>query len=76
MNNNPIKSTIIDITPKEFRCLSVACPAIYSIIGENNFAIVGKKADGKNLGLAERVGKDEEVIIVDREMLRKIFTSD
>ncbi len=65
MKNNKMN----EITPKSYRCYLVACPAVYSIEGEGKLAIVGKKADPKDLGIADRVGKDEQVIIVDREMI-------
>lgn len=64
------KNKIKEITPKSYTCTFVGvCPAVYSIEGEGKVAIVGKKADPKELGIADRVGKDEQVIIVDRGMI-------
>ena len=64
------KNKIKEITPISYRCSYViVCPAVYSIEGEDKLAIVGKKADPKDLGIADRVGKDEQVIIVDRGMI-------
>ncbi len=63
------KNKIKEITPKSYICTLVGCPAVYSIEGEGKVAIVGKKADPKELGIADRVGKDEQVIIVDRGMI-------
>ena len=62
-----------ELTPYKYRCGVSMCPALFSI-GEKaeKLAIIGKKADPKELGIADRVGKDEQVIIVDRDMLRFI----
>lgn len=68
------KNKVVEITPKSYRCSYVlVCPAVYSIEAEGKLAIVGKKADPKELGIADRVGKDEEVIIVDRGMIEGLF---
>ena len=64
------KNKVIEITPKSYSCSYViVCPAVYSIEGEGKLAIVGKKADPKDLGIADRVGKDEQVVIVERGMI-------
>lgn len=63
-----------EITPKEYYCTAVACPAIYETMGKDKLVIVGRKVDNpEKLGIAGRIGKDEQVVIVDKEMLRKIF---
>ncbi len=67
------KNKIKEITPKSYGCTLVTCPAVYSIEGEGKLAIVGKKANPKDLGIADRVGKDEQVIIVDRGMIEGLF---
>lgn len=65
---------LIEITPKSFSCGPLGgCPAVYVIEGEDKLAIVGKKIKASKLGIAGRVGKDEEVITVDRDMIRQIF---
>lgn len=67
---------LINITPSKFMCLvGPACSAVYflELEGQDKLAIVGKKADPKELGIADRVGKDEQVIIVDRGMIEGLF---
>lgn len=63
-----------ELTPYKYRCgVAAVCPAVFSI-GEkgDKLAIVGKKADPKELGIADKVGKDEQVIIVDRGMIEAL----
>jgi hypothetical protein len=62
-----------NITPKFLRCAAAGCPAIFEILEENKVLIIGSKADLRKLGLYKRVGKDEEAVIVPKEMLRQIF---
>ena len=65
---------IKEITPQNFMCCwGGGCPAVFEIVGEDKFVIVGSKANYKKLGLLKRVGKNEEAITVDKEMLRQIF---
>ena len=61
------------ITPLNLMCAGGGCPAVFEIIGQNKLVIVGLKADRKALNLSEKIGKDEEAIVVDKEMLQKIF---
>ena len=65
-----------EITPSRHMCaVVISCPAIFQIEtaqGEK-LAIVGEKGDPKELGIADKVSNDEQVVIVDREMLRQIF---
>jgi len=63
-----------EITPKGYQCTGVACPAVYEVVGKNKLVIVACKIDNlEKLGIAKRVGENEEAVIVDKEMLRKIF---
>ncbi len=79
-----------EITPKEYQCTAMACPAVFEITPEafrcaaaacpgvfeegKKLVIIGRKVNNlKKVGLAKRVGKDEEAVIVDKEMLRQIF---
>ncbi|PJC77400.1 hypothetical protein CO010_00520 [Candidatus Shapirobacteria bacterium CG_4_8_14_3_um_filter_39_11] len=63
-----------EITPKAFQCSGVACPAVYEIVGMNKLVIVGSKINNlEKLGIAKRVGENEEAVIVDKEMLHQIF---
>jgi len=62
-----------EITPRYWQCCGGGCPAVFEIVGENKLIIVGLKANRKALNLSEKIGKDEEAIVVDKEMLQKIF---
>lgn len=65
---------LIEITPKAFLCTAAACPAVYTTEKGDKLAIVGRKVDNpEEIGINEKIGKDEQVVIVDREMLRQIF---
>ena len=70
------KIKLKELTPSSHMCVGlISCPAIYQMeTGQGDkLAIVGKKADPKELGIADKVSNDEQVVIIDREMLRKIF---
>jgi len=68
-----VKRKAIEITPSSFMCAAAMCPAVYLLKGDSKIAIVGKRTNAAELGIEDKVGKDEEVVIVDREMLRQIF---
>lgn len=62
-----------EITPKEYRCACAACPAIYEVMGDNKLVIIGSQVNLKQFGIAEKVGKNEQVVMIDKEMLKQIF---
>lgn len=63
-----------EITPKDYYCTAMACPAVYEGAEKGKLAIVGRKVDNPDkLGIAHKVGENEQIVIVDREMLRRIF---
>ena len=63
---------VFEITPKEYQCASMACPGVFE--EEKKLVIIGHKVNNlKKLGLAKRVGKDEQAVIVDKGMLQQIF---
>ena len=64
-----------EITPKAYQCGSFYwCPAVYEIVGEDRLVIIGKKVESPDkLGISKKIGKDEQAVIVDKEMLRQIF---
>ena len=64
-----------EITPKEYQCGSVVwCPAVYEIVGEDKLVIIGKKVENPDkLGISKKIGRNEQAVIVDKEMLRQIF---
>lgn len=62
-----------EITPKAYQCAAWACPAIYEAVGKGKLVIVGSKVDPEELGIAKKVGKNEQVVMIDKEMLKQIF---
>lgn len=62
-----------EITPKAYQCSAFACPAIYEAVGKGKLVIVGSKVDPEELGITHRVGRDEQVVMIDKEMLKQIF---
>lgn len=63
-----------NITPASFYCAAVACPAVFTSEDGNELFILGKKVENlKELGIQGKVSNDEQVISVDREMLRQVF---
>lgn len=66
-----------DITPKQYHCSLVACPSVFSIQDNpDKVIIVGKKVNVKESNLKQKVGDDEEAVMVDKEMLQKLFYKD
>jgi len=55
-------------------CACGGCPAVFEVVGENKLVIIGLKADRKVFNLGGKVGKNEEAIVVDKEMLKKILS--
>jgi len=64
---------IFEITPEEYQCAAWTCPSIFELKGEGKLVIIGRKVDPEKLEIADRIGRDEQAIIIDREILRKIF---
>jgi hypothetical protein len=62
-----------EITPQKFICTGAACYGIFEVLGQNKLVIIGSKANLRKFRLGKRVGKDEEAVIVPKEMLRQIF---
>lgn len=63
-----------EITPARYSCGILACPAVYITENEDKLVIVGQKVDNpEELGIAKRVGETEQIVMVDKEMLRQIF---
>ena len=63
---------LTDITPAKFLCDSwFACPAVF--VNEDSYVIIGKRinADGDISG---RVGSDEQVIQISRELLEQAIS--
>ena len=62
-----------EITPKAYQCTAAACPAVYEVVGKDKVVIVGSKVNPKELGIAKKVDKNEQVLMIDKEMLKQIF---
>jgi len=65
--------SIKDITPKEFKCIVGACPGIFET-DRNTYILIGvelKKDQLRHLGLQGRVGNDETVIEIPKDILNK-----
>ena len=62
-----------EITPKAYQCSFAACPSVYDVVGKDKLIIVGSEVNPKELGIAKKVCKNEQVVMVDKEMLKQIF---
>ena len=62
------KYRLVDRTPRAMRCGIGACAAIYEG-KENDYFIVGKQVDPKELGLAGKVGSGEVLIKVPKALI-------
>jgi hypothetical protein len=55
-------------------CVVASCPAVYSSEDGKQLFIVGKKVDDlKGLGIEDKVSDDEQVIVIDREIVRQVL---
>ena len=67
---------IKEVTPKEMfcikgtSCLFGGCPAIFET-NNNSYIIIGKKVNGKSLGISKRISKDEILIEVQKSLIDK-----
>ena len=57
-----------ELTPKIEMCGIGACPAVFET-NKGSYAIIGKKLDAKNLWVDKRVGKDEVLIEVPKNII-------
>ncbi len=60
-----------DLTPKVYlnACYPLpACPAVFET-NKDSYAIIGKKLDAKNLKVDKRVGKDEVLIEIPKNII-------
>ena len=72
---NHLEIKLINITPNKYMCGPLGgCPAVYCFEqgGKSKLAIVGKKIKANELGIADKVTKNEQVIIVDHDMVTQI----
>ncbi len=57
-----------ELTPKAEMCAGMACPAIFET-NKDTYALIGRKLDAKKLKIGQRVGKDEVLIEVPKELI-------
>ena len=57
-----------EVTPKPQMCVVGACPAIFES-NKKSYLIIGKKINGKDLGISKRIAKDEILIEIPKELL-------
>lgn len=60
-----------NITPEEFRCVSIAgCPAVYDL-EDGRLLIIGKIPSQDDLSSVKEIGNDELAIVIDAELVSK-----
>ena len=57
-----------ELTPEPLQCGVGACPAIFKTNRET-YALIGKKLDPKEMKVDKRVGKDEVLIEIPKELI-------
>jgi len=62
-----------EITPNTHLCTSFACPAIFELVGRDKLIIVGSEVNLEELGITHRVGRNEQAVMIEKEMLKRIF---
>lgn len=67
------KSRLIERTPSELRCSEGCCPAIYEKNSRKGaeYLVIGKVIDAEKWGLGQKVGKDEVLISVPKDLIDK-----
>ena len=85
MNN--VKYKLKELTPQEYLCILGTCPRIYELaklecgVGacpkvysdENkNYLIIGKKVNPQKFGLEEKIGKNETLISIPKDLIDKL----
>lgn len=77
--------TLRELTPKKYKCIGIGCPAIYDVTPEkykcallscpsihdfkDDYLIVGKQINPKDVGLEKKVGKGEVLIKIKKEII-------
>lgn len=62
-----IYETVLDVTPKEFSCILGNCPQVHKF--RDNYLIIGKRVDPKEVGLVGKVGEGEVLISVPKALI-------
>ncbi len=60
-----------EVTPQEMYCIVGSCPAIYktTIEGRDVYLAIGKQIAPSEAGLEEKIGPDEVLVEVPRELI-------
>lgn len=58
-----------EITPKANMCATYICPAIFKDKIKNSYLIVGKKVNPSKFGLEKKVGENEVLVSVPKEII-------
>ena len=59
-----------ELTPIESCIGGMGCPAIFET-NQNSYVIIGKKINAKELGISNRLGKNEVLIEVQKNLIDK-----
>jgi urease alpha subunit len=63
-----------EITPDRYRCLMGECPSTFKL-DDGRIVIIGKKAEPSILSeISGRIGRDEDVIVVEAGLLETVFS--
>jgi len=74
------KDNIREITPKDMQCIALGCPGIYEercgigacpVIEEyrEEYLIIGKKRNPNDFGLEKKVGENEILVSVPKDLI-------
>ena len=59
-----------ELTPVDMICIVGGCPAIFET-NNDSYALIGKKLNADELGISKRIGKDEVLIEIPKELIDK-----
>jgi len=60
---------LIELTPNNRQCLIGACPSVF-MTTEGSYILIGKKVNSERLPPG-RIGKDEEAVELDQDLLNQ-----
>jgi hypothetical protein len=59
-----------ELTPASMNCSAVGCPAIFET-NQDSYILIGKVVDSKELGISERIGKNEIAVEIPKRLINK-----
>jgi hypothetical protein len=63
-------SRLTDLTPSKFSCtFTASCPGVFKDQNDGSYWIIGQSRNADSVGLDQRVGKDESLVQISREIL-------